>query len=123
MLNDPQIVAGKQNRWRLYLRAALNGRLLDRPPCPVLWRPRKEYLPPIFDRLQSSYEDCEFELQVATAKAREKKQHILFVAGDGLLLMRLNHLLAQRPNYYINQSPLIIPIQGLHPPHIRPTGP
>ena len=38
---------------------------------------------------------------------------VLFVAGDGLALMRLNHLLAGKQDLYMDQSPVVIPIQGL----------
>ena len=64
------------------------------------------------DRLQSGYEDVEHELQVMTKHARESGVGVLFVAGDGLALMRLNHLLASKRDLYIDQTPVVIPIQG-----------
>ena len=39
----------------------------------------------------------------------------LFAAGDGLTLMRENHLLAQKADEYIHSTPVIIPVQGEHP--------
>lgn len=71
------------------------------------------YQPPIFDRLQSSYDDVRFELN--TMRAALPGYRFLFAAGDGLTLMRMNHLLAQQPDVYFDQSPAIIPVQGEHP--------
>ena len=67
----------------------------------------------MFDRLQSSYADVEYELSVMTRAHRALQ--FLFVAGDGLSLMRINHLLANHPDKYIDQTPCVIPIQGEHP--------
>ena len=64
------------------------------------------------DRLQSAYEDVEHELHVMTEFARLHRVGILFVAGDGLALMRLNHLLANKQHLYMDQTPVVIPIQG-----------
>ena len=61
-------------------------------------------------RLQSSYEDVEYELTEMTKLHRDK--FILFVAGDGLALMRMNHLLAFKAEDYIFSTPVVIPIQG-----------
>jgi len=43
--DNPQIVANKKARWERFLRAAANGRLLERPAVPPLWQPHKEYQP------------------------------------------------------------------------------
>ena len=40
---------------------------------------------------------------------------LLFLAGDGLTLMRMNHLLASEPDVWLDQTPVIVPIQGEHP--------
>ena len=64
------------------------------------------------DRLQSAYADVEHELRVMTEFARAHNAGVLFVAGDGLALMRLNHLLANKQHLYIDQTPVVIPIQG-----------
>jgi hypothetical protein len=44
--------------------------------------------------------------------AREHNIAVLFVAGDGLALMRLNHLLKSKRDIYMDMTPVIIPIQG-----------
>ena len=100
----------QRTRWERFLRAARNGRLLDRPNVLPRWRPHKTYQPPMFGRLQSSYDDVEYEITEITKACSD--QHILFLAGDGLALMRLNHLLALKPDQYIDQTPVVIPVQG-----------
>ena len=71
--------------------------------------------PTMFGRLQSSYDDVEYELSTMTSDC--KGCAIMFAAGDGLALMRLNHLLAFKADKYmdIENGPLVIPIQGEHP--------
>lgn len=113
-LDNPQIVANKKQRWYNYLQAAASGTLLDRPQIrhgPV-WVPYKMYQEQMPDVLQSAYEDVEHEFRVMTKHARAHGVSVLFVAGDGLALMRGNHLLASKRHLYIDQSPVIIPIQG-----------
>ena len=64
----------------------------------------------MFDVLQSSYADVEYELNVM--RNAYISETILFVAGDGLALMRLNHLLAAKPDLYFDSTPFIVPVQG-----------
>jgi hypothetical protein len=111
-LDNAEIVGNKKRRWFRFLRAEASGRLLERPNVPPLWQPHKLYQPQMPDRLQSGYEDVEHELVVMTKYAREHGACVLFVAGDGLALMRLNHLLKNKPDMYIDTSPVVIPIQG-----------
>ena len=111
-LDNAEIVANQKSRWYAFLGAARDGRLLERPSTASLWQPHKLYQPQMPDRLQSGYDDVEHELVVMTQFASEHKVSILFVAGDGLALMRLNHLLKNKRDLYIDTSPLVIPIQG-----------
>ena len=63
--------------------------------------------------LQGKYDDVETELNVMRdVHLRDK---ILFVGGDGLSILRINHLLAQHPDLYIDQTPVIVPVQGEAP--------
>lgn len=107
-------MANKKSRWFRFLKAARDGCLLERPSTPPLWQPHKLYQPQMPDRLQSGYEDVEHELVVMTKYARDHNVGVLFVAGDGLALMRLNHLLKNKPHMYIDSTPVVIPIQGAH---------
>jgi hypothetical protein len=121
-LNNPDIRTNRTARWVRFLRAAREGRLLDRPNTPPLWQPHKIYHTPMWDVLQSSYADVEHEIRVMcgleppppAAPGPFKSSKILFAAGDGLALMRLNHLLHNKSDTYIDMTPMIIPIQGAH---------
>ena len=113
-LNSPEIVANQRRRWRAGLMAAANGRLLDRGSVRPAWRPRRKYWPPIPGRLQSSYEDVEAELRKIS---QELGGVFFFVAGDGLSLMRMNHILKSQSDRYLDFCPCIIPIQGENTAH------
>ena len=109
-LDSPEVAANRSARWTKWLSSIRDGVHLQRPRVRPKWRPHKMYQPPIFDRLQSSYEDVRFELD----KMRNALpgHRFLFAAGDGLSLMRMNHLLRNEPDRYFDQSPAIIPVQG-----------
>ena len=111
-LDNAEIVSNKKKRWYKFLQAARDGKLLERPNVAPLWEPHKIYMPQMPDRLQSAYEDVEHELVEMTKYARKHNISVLFVAGDGLALMRLNHLLKNKRDLYMDASPVIIPIQG-----------
>ena len=112
-LDCADIALSRSTRWTKWLSSIRDGRHLERPAVRPAWRPHKMYQPPIFDRLQSSYEDVRHELD--HMRNRLPGSRFLFVAGDGLALMRMNHLLAQEHDRYFEQSPCVIPIQGEHP--------
>ena len=84
--------------------------MMQRPDVPPLWHPYKIYRPALIGRLQSSYEDVEYEMSEMTKE--HNSDAILFMAGDGLALMRLNHILAAKPETYLDSTPVVIPIQG-----------
>ena len=102
------------------MRAARAGSMLDRPATPPLWKPHKIYHEPMWGVLQSSYEHVEHEIRVMSGSEPPppappglfKSHKIMFAAGDGLALMRLNHLLHNKSDIYIDMTPIIIPIQG-----------
>jgi hypothetical protein len=126
-LHDARLVSNRKERWVRFMRAARNAELLQRPAYTAEWTPHKVYMPPIWGALQSSYDDVELELRrmsgVPEGPGKPRgplaEMQILFVAGDGLALMRLNHLLANKRDLYIDQTPLIIPIQGEPHAHTR----
>ena len=109
-LDSPEVAANRSARWTKWLNSIRDGVHLQRPRVRPKWRPHKMYEPPIFDRLQSSYEDVRFELD--TMRNKLSGYRFLFAAGDGLSLMRMNHLLKMEPDKYFDQSPAIIPVQG-----------
>ena len=93
------------------MRASRNGVLFDRPRVKPLWKPHKVYHEPIFGRLQSSNADVKHEIDVM--RAHYQNDSVLFVGGDGLALMRMNHFLAANPDVYFDQTPFVIPVQGM----------
>ena len=139
-LDNVEIKSNKESRWRRYLHAERNGVLLERPQVASLhvlrnhppltarhsprvthhcssvpqvaplWKPYKVYHEPMFGRLQSSYADVEHELNVM--RSEHTNESVLFVAGDGLALMRMNHILASKADVYFEQTPFVIPVQG-----------
>ena len=113
-LFDPDIVANQRSRWSTFLAAAMAGTILDKPafnsPYP---RTHLHLHPPIKDRLQSSYDDVNFELDLI--RQFHRYSNIIFLGCDGLGYMRLIHRLAQDPQLYLMSTPIIIPQLGEHP--------
>ena len=103
----------KRNRFTEFLRATAAGTLFERPSVQPPYVAYLEYHPPMWNVLQSSYEDVEAELNVLRNRHLDKK--ILFVGGDGLSIMRINHLLKMHPDLYLDSAPMVIPIQGEAP--------
>lgn len=113
--DNMEIKYNRERRWVVFLRAERNGSLLDRPQVPPLWSPDKVYHEPMFDRLQSSYADVEYELNVMR-NAYLSESILLCCSWPVMALrscMRLNHLLAEKPELYFDQTPFIVPVQGL----------
>ena len=117
-LDDGKILANQRRRWCEGLHAAANGRMLERPAVPPTWQPYNTYEEVIMGRTQSSYDDVEFEMRKicdALSGRPGSNLQFIFMAGDGLTLMRMNHLLKHKDHIYIDQTPVVIPIQGEHP--------
>ena len=113
LVSNPQIVANKRERFTEYLRKAAAGTLFERPQVDIPYVAHLVYHKPMWGVLQSSYEDVEKELNEMRGKHLDKR--ILFVGGDGLSILRMNHLLHARPDLYLDSAPMIIPIQGEAP--------
>ena len=114
LITNPQIVANKRGRFTTFLRACAAGNLFVRPNVQPRYVAHMTYhSPPMWGVLQSSYEDVEAELNQMRSKHLDKK--ILFVGGDGLSILRINHLLYKYPDLYLDSAPMIIPIQGEAP--------
>ena len=114
----PDIVANQHERWRNFLQLADAGRLDERPsfnhPFPAThfqWRT------PIRDRLQSSYEDVNFEMDLIRRHPDHANTTILMLGGDGLTYMRMIARIAQNPRFYLfnAERPSIVPRLGEHP--------
>ena len=114
----PDIVANQNERWRNFLQLAEARQLDARPPFDqpfpathFIWRP------PIRDRLQSSYEDVNFEMDLIRRHPDHANSKVLMLGGDGLSYMRIIARIAQNPRFYLfhEERPAIIPRLGEHP--------
>lgn len=113
-VDNPEIQANKRSRFVQFMHAAANGTLFERPAVKPVYLAHVEYAsPPIWNRMQSSYEDVEEEVNVMRNQHLDKR--ILFVGGDGLSIIRLNHLLHNRSDLYLDSAPFVIPMQGESP--------
>lgn len=112
--SNPEICANKRKRFTNFLRATAAGTLFERPSVRPTYVAHLEYQsPPMWGVLQSSYDDVEAELNVMRNSELDKK--ILFVGGDGLSILRMNHLLVNHPDLYLDSAPMVIPVQGEAP--------
>lgn len=94
--------------------AAADGTIFERPAVSPPYVAYVEYAsPPIWYMMQSSYAHVESELNVMRNAHPDK--FILFVGGDGLSILRLNHLLNNKPDRYLDNAPMVIPMQGESP--------
>ena len=73
------------------------------------------YNKPIFNKLQSSYEDVEFELNIFRKHTAHKATQVMFAGGDGLSIMRMEWTIARNPDKYLLTAPAVIPMRGDHP--------
>lgn len=97
-----------------FLRASADGTLFERPFVQTPFIAHIEYAsPPIWGMMQSSYEHVQKEINIMRNEHLDKK--ILLVGGDGLSILRLNHLLHDHPDLYLDSAPMIIPMQGEAP--------
>ena len=112
-LNHPEIITNKADRWVFFLRASQSGTLFSRPSYVSSWHADFVYYEPIWGCLQSKTEDVRIEIN----RIRRMFPHakFIFVGGDGLSIMRINHLLNNEPETYLYSSPMCIPVQGEHP--------
>ena len=68
---------------------------------------------PVYHCLTAKYADIDTTLD--RLRIHNSGKMFLFVGGDGQTIMRINHLLAMQPDVYLDQTPVIIPVQGESP--------
>ena len=95
------------------MRKTAAGTLFDRPEHAAGWKPHIVFGRPMYGVLQSKNEDVEYEMDYL--KRQCQGSMIMFAGGDGLTMMRMNSLIATKPEYWLDTSPMVIPVQGEHP--------
>lgn len=113
MASNPAVLLNKRKRFASFLRRTADGTLFTRPNIVPEWVAHLHYAPPMFGVLQSSYDDVEAELN--EMRSRNGHLKILFVGGDGLSILRINHLLRNHPDLYLESTPIVVPVQGEAP--------
>ena len=116
----PTTIANRQRRWCEMLdRSGGVAALLPLLEKPVFNSPYPptflHYQSPIFDRLQSSYDDVNFEVDLMRGTAFHRYSGLIFLGGDGLTYHRLISRLRQDPRRYLMTTPVVIPQLGEHP--------
>jgi hypothetical protein len=112
----PDINRNQRARWASFLDQAAAGSIWDTEHYDSPYPQTKFfYHPPIFDRLQSSYDDVNFELDLMRSSIFHKYSDALMLGGDGLSYMRLIHRLSQDPRRYLETKPVVIPRMGENP--------
>ena len=109
--NNNEIKANCNARFARYLR--YTDEIFTRPSTVPTWKAYMRYHPPMFGLLQSKYDHVEEEIK----RLREihATDQILFVGGDGLTIMRVNWLIHRDPTAYLDETPMLVPIQGESP--------
>ena len=116
-MTNAEIVANQRRRWVQYLGAVDRGEFDNKPDFTSPYPPTHfTWHDPILDRLQSSYEDVNFELDWFRKPANVKKGALAIMLGmDGLSYQRVISRLAQNPRFYLRRHPIVIPRLGEHP--------
>ena len=113
--SHPEIQNNKLSRFTRYMQLAHDGQLFRRSTItPPYGKTCFHWNKPIFNRLQSSYEDVEHELDIFRTHLKHKDSLVCFVGGDGLSTMRMEWTIARNPDKYLT-PPIIIPMRGDHP--------
>ena len=117
------IVHNQRARWKEFLDMVASGSMSE--PFASIWETglfnspypptRFYYHDPIFDRLQSSYDDVNFEINLMRRSKFHALSDALMLGGDGLSYMRMIHRISQDPRLYLESKPLIMPRMGENP--------
>lgn len=113
LISNHEILTNKRMRFTQFLHETARGTLFARPQVTPPYVAHVTYHPPMWGVLQSSYDDVEAELNRMRNEHLDKR--ILFVGGDGLSILRINHLLKDHPDLYLDSAPMVIPVQGEAP--------
>lgn len=109
----PEILANKERRFVSFITLAKGEKLFERPSHTNTYgRTHRTYRTPIWDKLQSSEEDCKDEIDTIRAHPDHCSQAVLFLGEDGLSTIRHATILETGYNEYLFTKPATIPMQG-----------
>ena len=114
--NNLEIQRQKNRRWCAFLDAAANGTFGDKPKYNSPYPPTHvTHQQPVWDQGNAKYDDINFQTNWFRRSPLHRWAMLMFLGGDGLSFMRLIHRIAQDPTFFLNTTPLIIPVLGEHP--------
>jgi hypothetical protein len=112
--NHQGIVDNKNDRFVTYMSSV--STIFDRSVYePKYGRTVITWRKPMFNRLQSSNEDVEHEMDVIRAHAAHSHSTLVLIGGDGLFEIRAEHAIARNPHKWIGTLPMVLPVRGEHP--------
>ena len=113
---NQELVDNKRHRWVKYMNMAADGKIWSKEPFDSPYPPTYfHYHKPIFDKLQSSYEDVQYELDEIRRTRFHCFSDCIQLGGDGLSYMRLIHQLSLNSRLYLDTKPIVIPRLGEAP--------
>ena len=113
---NQELVDNKRHRWVKYMNMAADGKIWSKEPFDSPYPPTYfHYHKPIFDKLQSSYEDVQYELDEIRRTRFHCFSDCIQLGGDGLSYMRLIHQLSLNSRLYLETKPIVIPRLGEAP--------
>jgi hypothetical protein len=112
--NHPDIIDNKNDRWVDYMGNVAG--IFDRSDyIPKYGRTIITWRKPMFNRLQSSNEDVEHEMDVIRAHPAHSGGALVMIGGDGLFEIRAEHAIARNPQKWIFTLPMVLPVRGEQP--------
>eukprot|EP00965_Chrysotila_dentata_P250493 6209482-Pleurochrysis_carterae.AAC.1 len=103
---NPELVSFRDDRFAHYMHLSELSSL-DHRPSPVLDLPPTHLVlhDPIWDKLQSSYDDVEAELKLIRKSPLHYHSSVLFIGCDGAGYSRMIHRLSHNPTCYFMTEP------------------
>eukprot|EP00965_Chrysotila_dentata_P077414 2555293-Pleurochrysis_carterae.AAC.1 len=104
--SNSAILQNKNTRFSSFLIKSSNGTLFQKPSTKPRFVAHLSYHELMWGLLRSSYDDVEAELNTLRNRHLEK---------NFLSIIRINHLIKDHPDIYLDSAPFIIPVQGESP--------
>ena len=109
------IVSYRRARWTESFAGIRAGTYFNRPDYHPPLAHSCFWQKPMPGVMQSSNADVEYEINFMRDDDMHKNCKYIFCGGDGLAIARVNAALARQWGKYLNEYPVVIPVQGEHP--------